>query len=96
MIETPGSVIAYSPVTGTPTEAYNVNAGKDLRYTTGTLIGYPWDTTPKYRQGAGLTGNVTIPNSSKYGFDIQLNSGAVSFDTIKFHWIADSDILYRG
>jgi len=96
MIETPGSVITYSPVTGTPTEAYNVNAGKDLRYTTGTLIGYPWDTTPKYRQGAGLTGNITIPNSSQYGFDIQLNSGAVSFDTIKFHWIADSDILYRG
>lgn len=96
MIETPASVITYSPVTGTPTETYNVNAGQDLRYTTGTLIGYPWDITPQYRQGAGLTGNVTIPNSSQHGFDIQLNSGAVSFDTIKFHWIADSDILYRG
>jgi hypothetical protein len=98
MIETPSPsfITIYSPVTGTPTETYNVNAGQDLRYTTGTLIGYPWDVTPQYRQGAGLTGNVTIPNSSQHGFDIQLNSGAVSFDTIKFHWIANSDILYRG
>ena len=96
MVEAPGSVTVYSPVTGTPTEAYNVNAGQDLRYTTGTLIGYPWDVTPTYRQGAGLTGNTTIPTTSKQGFDLQINSGAVSFDTIKFHWIADSDILYRG
>ena len=95
MIESPANVTIYSPSTGTPTEAYNVNAGQDLRYTTGTLIGYPWDVTPQYRLGAGLTGNVTIPDMSKHGFDIQINSGAVSFDTIKFHWIADADLLYR-
>ena len=96
MIETPAEIKVYSSTTGTPTEAYNVNAGQDLRYTTGTLIGYPWDVTPQYRQGAGLTGNTTIPNSSTHGFDIQINSGAVSFDTLKFHWIADADLLYRG
>lgn len=96
MAKSPDVVTVYSPVTGTATEAYNVNAGQDLRYTTGTLIGYPWDATPTYRQGAGLTGNTSIPNTSQHGFDIQINSGAVSFDTLKFHWIADADIIYRG
>lgn len=95
MIETPYSVTVFSPVTGTPTEAYNVNAGQDLKYTTGTLVNYPWDTSPRYRSGAGLTGNTTIPEKSKYGFNLQINSGAVSLDTIKFHWISDADFIFR-
>jgi hypothetical protein len=94
MVETPHEVILYSPITGVQTEVFNYTAGQDTKNTPGTVAYLPWELTAS--RTAGLTGNVTVADINKYGFDISVNSGAAHMDTLKFHWIADADLLYRN
>jgi hypothetical protein len=95
MVETPWEVVLYSPITGVQTEVFNYTAGQDTKNTPGTVAYLPWELTAS--RTAGLTGNVTVSDINKYGFNINVNSGAIHMDTLKFHWIVDADnILYRN
>lgn len=83
----------YTP-NGMNGDALNVNAGCNMaNSSTGNLVTYPWSTTNFYRSSSSDTyGNIQYGNTSKNGMDIIIKNGAISFDIIKFHYVADADI----
>lgn len=79
------AITFYSPLTGGQNDAYNKNAGFDLKNTSGT-IGY------NSQIRAAPSGQTTINgSSSKYGVNVCILNGAVNYDEIFYHIIADAD-----
>lgn len=85
MRKTP-SVQVYSPETGVQNDGFNKSANKDMRLTSGTK---GWNTTTRFSP----TGAKTIEASGNtYGVQLNVSSGAVIFDEILVHIVADADI----
>ena len=84
MRATPTSIEAFSPSSATKT-AFNVNAGKDLAFTSGTK-GYGNVTR------TGLNGSkVTISSSTPSGIDIFFPDGYVALDNCTVHYAAPAE-----
>lgn len=85
MRKTP-TVTVYSPKSGTQNDAYNKTAGKDMRTTSGTK---GWNQTTRFSP----TGAQTLTASGNtYGIQFNISSGAVVFDDLLVHYVADADI----
>lgn len=75
----------YSPNTGTISDGYNKTAGKDMRLTSGTR---GWNLATRFSP----TGAATLQTSGNtYGVELNIFSGAVIFDDILVHVVADAD-----
>lgn len=83
MRKTP-TVSLYSPSTGALNDAYNLSAGLDLRNTTGT-IGYSQKT-----RVAPLNTKTISTSADATTIKVNVENGAVPFDTISYHIIADA------
>tara|TARA_Y100000034_G_C6746007_1_gene331343 strand:- start:385 stop:762 length:378 start_codon:yes stop_codon:yes gene_type:complete len=81
------SITFYSPKEGYTGDAYNRTAGKDLRNTSGT---YGWNGAARIA-GAGAT-TISADYYDKYGIYITIPSGAVIFDNISLHYLADAEL----
>lgn len=80
------TVTVYSPKSGTQNDAYNKTAGKDMRSTSGTK---GWNLTTRFSP----TGAQTLTASGNtYGIQFNISSGAVAFDDLLVHYVADADI----
>ena len=84
-MRTTPSLDLYSPSTGVTTDGYNKTAGLDMRLTSGTS---GWNGAVRLHSAGQSTLNST-PNTKGIIFDIV--SGAVIFDDIFVHYVADSD-----
>jgi hypothetical protein len=80
------TVSFYSPNTGITSDAYNKTAGKDMRLTSGTR---GWNLTTRFSPTGASTLTTT---ASKYGVVFNVSTGAVVFDDILLHLVADADI----
>lgn len=80
------SITLYSPITGVSGDAYNKSASRDMRLTSGTR---GWNSATRFSPTGAATLTTT---SSKYGVEFRVSSGAVIFDDILVHIIADADI----
>lgn len=79
-------VTIYSPKSGTQNDAYNKTAEKDMRLTSGTK---GWNQSVRFSP----TGAQTISAiGNTYGIQFNISSGAVVFDDILVHYVADADI----
>ena len=78
------TVNLYSPSTGAVNDGFNISAGLDLRNTTGT-IGYSQKT-----RVAPLNTSTITTTADKNTIKINVLNGAVPFDTIGYHIIADA------
>lgn len=74
----------YSPSTGAFGDAYNINAGLDLRQTSGT-IGYE-----KKSRVAQLNTQTINAIGDSTGYKLNIVNGAVHYDIINYHIIADA------
>jgi hypothetical protein len=84
-MRTSPTVTFYSPFTGVQGDAYNKTAGFDLRSTSGT-IGY------NSQIRSAPIGQPTIyGTTSKYGVNVCVQNGAVNYDEVFYHIIADAD-----
>jgi len=79
------SLDLYSPSSGVVTDGYNKTAGLDMRLTSGTS---GWNGAIRLHSAGQSTLNVT-PNIK--GIIFYIVSGAVIFDDIFVHYVADSD-----
>jgi|688.fasta_scaffold12144_8 hypothetical protein len=80
------TITLYSPKSGTANDGYNKSADRDMRLTSGTR---GWNTTARFSP----TGAATITTSGNtYGVIFSVASGAVIFDDILVHMVADADI----
>ena len=79
--------VLYSPLSGVSNEGYNRSSNRDLRNSSGTL-GY--NGVP--RVGIKNTSQVTT-SSSKDGIQVTISGGAVSYDSVFYHIVADADYL---
>jgi hypothetical protein len=84
MRKTP-TITFYSP-SGAINDGYNKTAAKDMRLTSGTR---GWNQATRFSP----TGAATLSSTpNKYGIQIDVFSGAVIFDDILVHMVADADI----
>ena len=92
MVNTP-TVSLYAP-NGSLGDAYNLNAKQNMTSAAdGSLVTYPWSSGNYYRtSNPNSYGNITLGNRSKQGTYINVYNGALSLDTILFHYIADADL----
>jgi hypothetical protein len=83
----------YTPITGITGEAFNVNKNADTHVQglgSLALTNLPWD--PNTIRPLGSQGqNISIGAVTKNAMDIEILNGAVSLDTLKFHYVIDSD-----
>ena len=84
-MRTTPSITVYSPKTGYTGDAYNQTATRDLRNCTGTL-GYN-----AQRRVAKLGASTIDTNPTKNGVKLCVSGGAVPYDNIFYHIIADAD-----
>jgi hypothetical protein len=84
MVTSP-SVTIYSPSTGTITDGFNKTAGLDMRLTSGTS---GWNGNIRLHSAGQSTLSTT---SNTNGIIFHIDSGAVIFDDIFVHFVADSD-----
>jgi hypothetical protein len=84
-MRTSPTLAIYSPSSGVATDGYNKTAGLDMRLTSGTS---GWNGNIRLHS-AGQSTLLTTSNAKGIIFDI--NSGAVIFDDIFVHYVADSD-----
>lgn len=84
MYKTP-TVNLYSPSTGV-SDGFNKTATKDMRLTSGTR---GWNSATRFSPTGAAT-ITTMP--STYGVVFNVSSGAVVFDEILVHFVADADI----
>jgi len=85
----PTGITLYSPVSGTANEAYNVNASNDMRETAGSLKNLPWSTASTTRTSL-TTNNITVAGYNKGAMTVQINDGAESLDSLRFHYVVDA------
>lgn len=79
-------ITVYSPKSGTQNDGYNKSAEKDMRLTSGTR---GWNQVTRFSP----TGASTLTAAGNtYGVAFTVNTGAVIFDDILVHIIADADI----
>jgi hypothetical protein len=79
-------ISVYSPNSGTQNDGYNKTAGKDMRLTSGTK---GWNQAVRFSP----TGAQTITTSGNtYGIQFNISSGAVVYDDLLVHYVADADI----
>jgi hypothetical protein len=79
-------ITVYSPKSGTQNDGYNKSAEKDMRLTSGTR---GWNQITRFSP----TGASTLTAAGNtYGVAFTVNTGAVIFDDILVHIIADADI----
>lgn len=76
----------FSP-TGVENEAFNVDAGNDLRYTAGTK----GSIDNEVRQTLSGSSNLSVFSDSKKGIEITVVRGAAKLDTVVVHYAADSE-----
>ena len=80
------TITFYSPKSGTANDGYNKSALTDMRLTSGTR---GWNNTTRFSP----TGAATLTTSGNtYGVIFSVASGAVIFDDILVHMVADADI----
>jgi hypothetical protein len=80
------TITTYSPKSGTQNDAYNKTATKDMRLTSGTR---GWNQATRFSP----TGAETISSiGNTYGIQFNISSGAVVFDDLLVHFVADADI----
>ena len=80
------TITLYSPKSGTANDGYNKSASTDMRLTSGTR---GWNNTTRFSP----TGAATLTTSGNtYGVIFSVASGAVIFDDILVHMVADADI----
>ena len=80
------TITFYSPNTGITSDGYNKSAGKDMRLTSGTR---GWNQATRFSPAGAST---LTTNETKYGVAFNVTTGAVVFDDILVHMIADADI----
>lgn len=78
-------VTIYSPKTGTANDAYNRSSGRDLRNSSGT-IGYG-----SQNRVAVLGVDTLLTDATKEGLKLCVSGGAVNYDNIFYHIVADAD-----
>lgn len=83
MRKTP-TISIYSPLTGAANDAFNANAGLDLRQTSGT-IGYERKT-----RIAPLNSSTISAVADDTNVKITLSNGVVPYDVVSYHMIADA------
>ena len=81
------SITFYSPASGYTGDVYNRTAKKDLRNTSGTS---GWNDADRIA-GVGAT-TISADYYDKYGIYISIPSGAVIFDNISLHYLADAEL----
>ena len=85
MRKTP-QVTLYSPKSGTQNDGFNKTADRDMRLTSGTR---GWNQATRFSP----TGMTTLSaTGNTYGVQFNVVSGAVIFDDILVHMVADADI----
>jgi hypothetical protein len=85
------TITLYSP-SGQQGDAYNVNTGKDMRYSGDGLVNLPWDTTTSRTTSAWPSPNISAISASKNGMILSILNGATHLDTLTFHYVADADL----
>jgi hypothetical protein len=83
-MRTSPTVSVYSPSTGASNDAFNLNAGLDLRNTSGT-IGYDRKT-----RIAPLNNSTITSTADQTTVKINFVNGVVPYDTVSYHLIADA------
>ena len=84
-------VYIYSP-SGQINDAFNVNTGKDMRYSGTGTVSLPWDTNTVRSSSAWPNPNISIGAVNRYGMVVNIIDGATHLDTLKFHYVVDADI----
>ena len=84
-LRTTPTVTIYSPSTGTANDAYNRSSNRDLRNSSGT-IGYG-----SQNRVARLGVDTLLKDATKYGLKLCVSGGAVDYDNIFYHIVADAD-----
>jgi hypothetical protein len=84
-LRTTPTVTIYSPSTGTTNDAYNRSSNRDLRNSSGT-IGYG-----SQNRVARLGVDTLLKDATKYGLKLCVSGGAVDYDNIFYHIVADAD-----
>lgn len=80
------TITFYSPSSGITSDAYNKTAGKDMRLTSGTS---GWNSVRRFSPTGAST---LLTSSNRYGVIFSVSTGAVVFDDILVHFVADADI----
>lgn len=80
------TVTFYSPESGTQNDAYNKSASRDMRLTSGTR---GWNSVTRFSPSGSKT---LVASGNTYGVEFSVSTGAVVFDDILVHLIADADI----
>jgi hypothetical protein len=84
-LRTTPTVTIYSPKTGTENDAYNRSSGRDLRNSSGT-IGYG-----SQNRVAILGVDTVLKDATKDGLKLCISGGAVNYDNVFYHIVADAD-----
>lgn len=79
------TITVYSPLTGTANDAYNRSSGRNLKNSSGT-IGY--NSQPRV---AKLGADTVITDATKDGIKLCISGGAVNYDYVFYHIVADAD-----
>jgi len=84
-MRTSPTLTLYSPSSGVVTDGFNKTAGLDMRLTSGTS---GWNGNIRLHSAGQAT---LLTTSNEKGIIFDVNSGAVIFDDIFVHFVADSD-----
>lgn len=80
------TITLYSPNSGVSNDGYNKSAAKDMRLTSGTR---GWNLATRFSPTGAST---LVATGNTYGVQLDISSGAVVFDDILVHVVADADI----
>ena len=79
----------YSPYSGSLGDGYNIDAGRDMKFTSGT---YGYNNAPRTQRIGEPTLIAVTSQIRNKGFLIAAESGAVAFDTLAAHIVVDIDL----
>lgn len=80
----------YSPFTGQEGDAFNVNAGTDMRNSGVSTVNLPWNPSTYRTTSAWPSPNISIVSVSENGMTVRIHNGATHLDTLKFHYVIDA------